>query len=396
MGKTGQIIDFPSGRPRQDDIVVEAENLGADILSAERQEDPSSAPSSATALTAEKKAELMDEIDVIETALNTMYIDFDCYVVALEHKFTASSPEKPPLVDRLKLKLAYWLTDRPKPEAKPKVWNGKPTGFEENAKEGIAKEEQNLRAQMLELIAKREALVLQLDPATREELARRSEFNEIRDAVSRRASRCLPVKQILASSTTDSHVLGEQSNNGEKPNTHELSPERVIELLRILKTRFEDKTNMKNRHKGMKWVEVKAKLEARPEKLWSLHEMETTGGEPDVVGYENGEYIFFDCSTESPSGRRDLTYNQALEKAGAMGVEMLDGDQYLNKLQKIGHYDRNTWSWVLTPEEKRNPVDKTRAGVALCGHRHDCGAYGYGNNPDFHHGGRVFRGSLRV
>ncbi len=185
--------------------------------------------------------------------------------------------------------------------------------------------------------------------------------------------------------------------NANITNKRELSPEQTEILLKTLKARFEDRENMK-RHPGMEWSQVQAKLE-KPEsreKLWSLHEMETTGGEPDIVGYEKGEYIFFDCSSESPDGRRNLTYDQALELAGAMGVKMLDEDQTLNKLQKIGHFDRNTWSWVLTPEEKRNPVDKTKTGVALSGHRYGDGACVYEGYPAYHPADRGFRGSLRV
>ncbi len=172
--------------------------------------------------------------------------------------------------------------------------------------------------------------------------------------------------------------------------------EKLEQLIHVLKSRFEDPENMRLRHPGMEWAKVEAKIRANKEKQKSLHQMEITGGEPDVVGYKNGEYIFFDCSPESPSGRRNLNYDQALEKAVAMGIIILDRDQYLKKLGKIGKFDMKSWSWVLTPEKIRNPVDKTETSVALGGIRNNYGAYVYGHNPDYHavHGG--FRGWLGV
>ena len=172
--------------------------------------------------------------------------------------------------------------------------------------------------------------------------------------------------------------------------------EQLEKLIDTLKSRFEDPENMRLRHPGMEWAKVEAKIRANKEKQRSLYQMEITGGEPDVVGYKNGEYIFFDCSPESPSGRRNLNYDQALEKAVAMGIIILDRDQYLKKLGKIGKFDMKSWSWVLTPEKIRNPVDKTETSVALGGIRNNYGAYVYGHNPDYHavHGG--FRGWLGV
>ena len=142
--------------------------------------------------------------------------------------------------------------------------------------------------------------------------------------------------------------------NNINSNKKELSPEQREELLRALKARFEK--NM-NRHKGLEWAKVQAKLEANPEKLWSLNEMERTGGEPDVVGYDKktGEYIFYDCSAESPEGRRNTCYdhealearkankpgNSAMNMAAAMGIELLTEEQY-HELQKLGEFDKNT------------------------------------------------------
>ena len=144
-----------------------------------------------------------------------------------------------------------------------------------------------------------------------------------------------------------------------------LSPEQRKELLTALKTRFE--RNM-NRHKGLAWAEVQAKLEANTEKLWSLHEMERTGGEPDVVGHDEktGETVFYDCSEESPKGRRSLCYDReawesrkeakpkssAIDMAVAMGIELLTEEQY-RELQKLGHFDTKTSSWVKTPSDIR-------------------------------------------
>src|SRR5437667_10647870 len=148
-------------------------------------------------------------------------------------------------------------------------------------------------------------------------------------------------------------------------NKKDLSPERREELLSTLKVRFEK--NM-NRHKGLDWNKVQAKLEANAEKLWSINEMERTGGEPDVVGHDKktGEYIFYDCSAESPKGRRSLCYDrEALESrkenkpkdnaigmAGAMGIELLTEEQY-RELQKLGNFDTKTSSWVKTPASIR-------------------------------------------
>src|SRR5205085_800795 len=150
--------------------------------------------------------------------------------------------------------------------------------------------------------------------------------------------------------------------NGNKKN---LSPEQREELLRALKARFEK--NM-NRHKGLEWTKVQAKLEANAEKLWSLNEMERTGGEPDVVGHDKktGEYIYYDCSAETPKGRRSICYDRealearkehkpednAIDMAAAMGIELLTEEQY-RELQKLGDFDTKTSSWVKTPSDIR-------------------------------------------
>src|SRR5712672_2411323 len=148
-------------------------------------------------------------------------------------------------------------------------------------------------------------------------------------------------------------------------NKKKLSPEQRQELLKALKARFEK--NM-NRHKGLEWAKVQAKLEDNTEKLWSLNEMEITGGEPDVVGQDKrtGEYIFYDCSAESPKGRRSLCYdrealesrkehkpeNNAMEMAAVMGIELLTEEQY-RELQKLGNFDTKTSSWIITPDDIR-------------------------------------------
>ena len=182
----------------------------------------------------------------------------------------------------------------------------------------------------------------------------------------------------------------------------ELSSEQREELLKALKARFEK--NM-NRHEGLEWAKVKARLEANPEKLWSLNEMESTGGEPDVVGHdkETGEYIFFDCSAESPKGRRSVCYdreaweerkehkpeNNAMDMAAAMGIELLTEEQY-QELQKLGDFDTNTSSWVKTPSDIR------KLGGALFGDRRYGRVFVYHNGAQSYYAGRAFRGSLRV
>ena len=182
----------------------------------------------------------------------------------------------------------------------------------------------------------------------------------------------------------------------------ELSPEQREELLRALKARFEK--NM-NRHEGLEWAKIKAKLEANAEKLWSLSEMERTGGEPDVVDHDKktGEYIFFDCSCESPKGRTSVCYdreglesrkehkpkNTALDMATAMGIELLTEEQY-GELQKLGNFDTKTSSWVKTPADMR------KLGGALFGDRRFRRVFFYHNGAQSYYSGRAFRGSLRV
>jgi Protein of unknown function (DUF4256) len=174
------------------------------------------------------------------------------------------------------------------------------------------------------------------------------------------------------------------------------------ELLKALKARFEK--NM-NRHKGLEWAKVQAKLEANPEKLWSLNEMERTGGEPDVVGHDKtlGEYIFYDCAAESPKGRRSLCYDgealdsrkenkpkdNALDLAAAMGVELLTEEQY-RELQKLGDFDTKTSSWVKTPSAIRK-----LGGALFCDRRFDT-VFLYHNGAESYYAARGFRGSLRV
>jgi hypothetical protein len=181
-----------------------------------------------------------------------------------------------------------------------------------------------------------------------------------------------------------------------------LSREQQEELLGILKARFEK--NMA-RHEGLEWAEVQAKLENNAKKLWSLNEMETTGGEPDVVGLdqETGEYIFYDCSPESPKGRRSVCYdrealearkkhkpeNSVMDMATAMGIELLTEEQY-RELQKLGNFDLKTSSWVQTPENIRK-----LGGALFCDRRYDT-VFVYHNGADSYYGARGFRGSIRV
>ena len=187
-----------------------------------------------------------------------------------------------------------------------------------------------------------------------------------------------------------------------KRNKNELSPEQREELLGALKTRFEK--NM-NRHQGLEWAKVQAKLEANTEKLWSLGEMERTGGEPDVVALDKktGEYIFYDCSAESPKGRRSVCYdreglesrkehkpeNNAIDMAAAMGIELLSEEQY-RELQKLGNFDIKTSSWVKTPSDIR------KLGGAIFADFRYGNVFVYHNGAESYFGGRAFRGSLRV
>jgi len=187
-----------------------------------------------------------------------------------------------------------------------------------------------------------------------------------------------------------------------KSNKKGLSSELRKKLLGALKARFEK--NM-NRHQGLEWADVQAKLEANAEKLWSLHEMESTGGEPDVVGHDKktGEYIFYDCSAESPKGRRSVCYDRAalesrkehkpedcaIGMADAMGIELLTEEQY-RELQKLGNFDMKTSSWVKTPSEIRE-----LGGALFCDRRYDT-VFVYHNGAESYYAARAFRGSLRV
>jgi len=181
-----------------------------------------------------------------------------------------------------------------------------------------------------------------------------------------------------------------------------LSSEESAKLCNAVKARFEK--NM-NRHQGLQWTKVQARLEANPEKLWSLQEMETTGGEPDVIGHDKGtgEYIFYDCSTESPKGRRSVCYDRealearkenkpkdsAVNMATAMGIELLTEEQY-RELQRLGEFDTKTSSWVKTPSEIRK-LD----GALFCDRRFDH-VFLYHNGAESYYAARGFRGSLRV
>ncbi len=187
-----------------------------------------------------------------------------------------------------------------------------------------------------------------------------------------------------------------------KTNKTVLSPRQLADLLRFLKARFEK--NM-NRHEGMAWVTVQARLVAHAERLWSLHEMERTGGEPDVVGHDQktGEYIFYDCSAQSPEGRRNVCYDRealdarkhhkpkasAVELAAAMGVELLTEEQY-RTLQTFGAFDTKTSSWVQTQSAIRK-----LGGALFCDRRFDS-VFVYHNGAESYYAARAFRGSLRV
>ena len=182
----------------------------------------------------------------------------------------------------------------------------------------------------------------------------------------------------------------------------ELPPKQREELLTTLKARFEQ--NM-NHHQGLEWAKVQARLEANAEKLWSLNEMERTGGEPDVVGQvqRTGEYVFYDCSPESPKGRTSLCYDRealdsrkehkpkssAMEMAVAMGAELLTEEQY-HELQRLGHFDTKSSSWLKTPDDIR------KLGGAIFGDRRFGRVFVYHNGAESYYSGRGFRGWLRV
>ena len=185
-------------------------------------------------------------------------------------------------------------------------------------------------------------------------------------------------------------------------NKKKLSPAQHEELLNLLKARFEK--NM-SRHKGLEWAAIQQKLEGNAEKLWSLNEMEGTGGEPDVVGYDkkSDEYIFYDCSAESPKGRRSLCYdrkalesrkenkpvNNAIDIASSMGIELLTEEQYRG-LQQLGEFDTKTSSWITTPAEIRK-----LGGAIFCDRRYNH-VFVYHNGAESYYAARGFRGVLKV
>jgi hypothetical protein len=185
-------------------------------------------------------------------------------------------------------------------------------------------------------------------------------------------------------------------------NKKELSPEQREELLTTLKARFEKNTN---RHQGLEWAKVRARLETNAEKMWSLNDMERTGGEPDVVGQDKqtGEYVFYDCSPESPKGRTSLCYDRealdsrkehkpkssAMDMATAMGAELLTEEQY-QELQRLGKFDTKSSSWLKTPDDIR------KLGGAIFGDRRFGRVFVYHNGAESYYSGRGFRGRLRV
>ena len=187
-----------------------------------------------------------------------------------------------------------------------------------------------------------------------------------------------------------------------KGTTRKLPAEERMELLGVLKARFEK--NM-NRHKGLDWAQIQARLETSSEKMWSLQEMERTGGEPDVIGRDrqSGEYLFYDCAAESPSGRRSLCYDEealqarkehkpkdsAMNMAVAMGVELLTEEEY-RALQKLGNFDTKTSSWVATPAEIRK-----LGGALFCDRRYGT-VFLYHNGAESYYAARGFRGVLKV
>ena len=191
-----------------------------------------------------------------------------------------------------------------------------------------------------------------------------------------------------------------QTMNNMKSNKTELPPKQREELLTALKARFEKNLN---RHKGLDWAKVQAKLEANADKLWSLNEMERTGGEPDVVGVKSGEVIFFDCSEQSPKGRVSFCYdrealdsrkehkpkNTVLDMAAAMGIELLTEEQYF-ELQKLGEFDTKSSSWIATPADIR------KLGGAIYGDRRYGRVFIGHNGAESYYQGRGFRGSLKV
>lgn len=210
-------------------------------------------------------------------------------------------------------------------------------------------------------------------------------------------SRINSMREVTAEQLQAASEVGET-------NEKQLSPEQTEQLLQTVKARFE--ANM-HRHEGMEWAKVQARLEASPEKLWSLNEMERTGGQPDVVGHDKktGKFIFYDCSKESPEGRRFISYDRegqekaekygqkpkgnAVDMAAEMGIEMLTPEQY-KELQELEKFDRNTLSWLKTTADRR------KAGVALFGTRNYSEVYGNEDPPNFCSDNRAFRGSLRV
>ena len=187
-----------------------------------------------------------------------------------------------------------------------------------------------------------------------------------------------------------------------KTNKKQLTTAAAAELLKLLKTRFE---KYSSRHKGIEWAKVQAKLEGKAEKFWSLNEMEDTGGEPDVVGYDKktGEYIFYDCAAESPKGRRSVCYdregwesrkehrpeNNAVDMAAEMGIELLTEEEYRH-LQTLGNFDTKTSSWIKTPDDVRE------MGGAIFGDFRFGRVFIYHNGAQSYYGVRGFRGSLKV
>jgi len=369
----------------------------------------------AVPLTPDHKSKILEEIMYLETRIEVLGHEYQIMVESLEDKLASLAVEESvteknytPWPKRAALKVARWMVDRP--EAKPQ--KVEPISHISAEKKFIAEGAFQVRQQIEKVMAERDQKMGILDTVTRGQLEAKSNIVSIRDFVAKRSGGVLAVvAQSMNAEVVQQRAKAEVASKkpAEISGHKELSPEQVTELLAILKKRFESPKKRYKTVKGFQWKDIEMKLEVSPKKLWSLNEMERTGGEPDFIEYDEktGEYIFMDCSAESPTGRRNCVYDKeveeylnkkypdakyngnAMDMAASMGINLLTESEYRN-LQQKGQFDKSTFSWLKTPFDRRTK------GAALSGDRIQDEVHVRKRYVFIHNAYGAWRGSLRI